>query len=710
MKLRLILLTAALPLALPAPIQVVAAPQTKPNIVLILADDLGWSDIGCYGGEIQTPNLDALAKGGVRFTQFYNSARCCPTRASLLTGLYPHQAGVGAMSNDRGPQFPGYRGTLQPDTVTLAEVLREAGYRTYMVGKWHLHNQQDVKPTDRGFDEFYGMLGGFNSCWEEKPFYTRWPEGRTPRAYTSSKDGQPGTFYSTDAFADYALDFIGEARKENKPFFLYLAFNAPHFPLHAHDSDIAKYEAMYFAKGWDAIREERLARQKELGLMPKDLMLTPRSGVPPKSHAKPSPYAGKDNPAWSSLPEDRRRDLARRMAVYAAMVDRLDLAVGRVVSDLKQHNQLDNTLILFLSDNGACWEWDPLGFDVSSSPKNILHTGDDLKTVGGPGSYISYGSAWANAGNTPWRLYKHFSHEGGIRTPLIVHWPAGLTARGDFRTQTGHIIDVMPTLVAVSGAKYPAERKGVKIQPMEGRSLLPALENRPLQRDAPLFFEHEGSRAVRDGKWKLVSLSGDAWELYDLETDPTEMNNLITRQSAKAQELIQQWETWARRCHVEVERDPLPGAPAASSAAGEPTTASPTPQIANRPFRIRCDVQPESRNGVILAQGGRQHGYALHLEDGRPVFSVRIAGRLFAVKAPEAPAGQFSLEATLDKGGAMRLAINGREAATGKASGLIPVQPQDDLSIGEDTRTAVGDYQAPNPLKGKVENVKVVAE
>jgi arylsulfatase A-like enzyme len=533
-----------------------ASPQaSRPNIILILADDLGWSDLGCYGGEIRTPNLDSLAKGGLRFTQFYNTARCCPTRASLLTGLYPHQAGVGAMDNDRGPQWPGYRGTLGPDTVTLAEVLRDAGYRTTMVGKWHLRSKQDVKPTDRGFEEFYGMLGGYNSCWEERPFYTRWPQGRASRAYTSAADGQPGTFYSTDAFGDYALDFMAEARKSNQPFFLYLAFNAPHFPLHAHEADIAKYEQMYFQKGWDQIREERLARQKQMGLVPKDLALPPRSVVPPKSHAKPSPYAGKDNPAWSSLPEDRRRDLARRMAVYAAMVDRMDVAVGRVMEDLRQHGQLDNTLILFLSDNGACWEWDPLGFDVSSSPNNVLHVGDDLKKVGAPGSYVSYGSAWADAGNTPWRLYKHFSHEGGIRAPFIVHWPAGLKARGELRTQVGHIIDVMPTLVAVSGAKYPSDRQGTRIQPMEGRSLLPAFDDQPISRDGPLFFEHEGSRAVRDGKWKLVSISSTAWELYDLEADPTEMHDLQASQPDRAREMAAQWEAWAKRCHVDTTTD-----------------------------------------------------------------------------------------------------------------------------------------------------------
>jgi len=533
-----------------------AGPASRPNILLILADDLGYSDIGCYGGEIATPNLDSLARNGLRFTQFYNTARCCPTRASLLTGLYPHQAGVGSMTGDRGPEYPGYRGTLQPDTVTLAEVLRDAGYRTYMVGKWHLHNNvSDVKPTDRGFDEFYGMLGGFNSCWEESPFYTRWPKGRSVRPYTSAAEGKPGTFYSTDAFADYALDFLAERRKVGRPFFLYLAFNAPHFPLHAHEADIAKYEALYFEKGWDSIREDRLARMKDLGLVPRTLELTPRSLVPAKSHARPSPYAGKANPTWKSLPEDRRRDLARRMAVFAAMVDRLDVAVGRVVNDLRKNGELDDTAIFFLSDNGACWEWDPLGFDVTSGPRNILHTGEDLKTVGGPGSYISYGSGWANAGNTPWRLYKHFSHEGGIRTPFIVHWPAGFDARGELRTQVGHIIDIMPTIVALSGAEYPALRHGVAIQPMEGRSILPALENHPLNRDAPLFFEHEGSRAVRDGKWKLVSLSGDAWELYDLEADPTEMRDLAHAMPQRVDEMAARWEAWARRCHVDTTTD-----------------------------------------------------------------------------------------------------------------------------------------------------------
>jgi arylsulfatase len=542
-----------------------AAKAARPNILLILADDLGWSDLGCYGGEIKTPTLDALAAGGVKFTQFYNTARCCPSRASLLTGLYPHQAHVGNMTADQGPDLPGYRGTLQADSVTLAEVLRDAGYHTSMVGKWHLHQPKtDVKPTDRGFQEFYGMLGGYNSCWDESPFYTRWPKDRTPRRYTSPQDGVPGTFYATDAFADYSLDFIAESRREKKPFFLYLAFNAPHFPLHAHESDIAKYEAMYFAKGWDTIRAERLARLKQLQLVPAELALTPRSGIPAKSHAKPSPYAGQENPEWSSHPEDRRRDLARRMAVFAAMVDRMDQAIGRIVSDLKTNGQLDHTLILFLSDNGACWEWDPLGFDGSSGPKNVLHVGANLKKLGAPGSYTSYGSGWANAGNTPWRLYKHFSHEGGIRTPLIAHWPAGMKARGELRTQAGHLIDLMPTLVELAGATYPAARNGTAIQPMEGRSLVPTLTaDQPIARSAPLFFEHDGSRAVRDGDWKLVSVVGDAWELYNLAADPTEIRNLAAAQPDRVRSLAIQWQNWAARTHVDPTRNPFQAAPAA---------------------------------------------------------------------------------------------------------------------------------------------------
>ena len=650
-----------------------AAEATRPNILLILADDLGWSDLGCYGGEIRTPHLDALAKNGLRLTQFYNSARCSPTRAAILTGLHPHQAG-----------FPNLSGTLPKNAATIPEVLKPAGYNSYMVGKWHLNAKNP--PTERGFDEFYGMLGGFNSCWQEDPFYTRWPQGRTKRPY--AKDA----FYATDVFADYAVDFITEGQKSGKPWFTYLAFNAPHFPLHAPEPDIARYEATYLAKGWDRIREDRLARMKELGLVPRGLALPPRGHVPANRFNTQTGWADKDNPAWDSLPEDRRRDLARRMAVYAAMVDRMDAAIGRVVAHLKTTGQFDNTVVFFLSDNGACAEWDPWGFDQNSGPQNVLHAGGDLKTVGAPGSYVSYGSGWANACNTPFRLYKHYNHEGGVRTPFIVHWPAGLKAKG-LAAGPGYITDFLPTICGLTGATYPQDREGVSSPPREGISLLPAFDGDPLPK-RKIFIEHEGNRSVRDGDWKLVALHDKPWELYNVANDPTEMTDRAADEPQRTVAMAKAWDEWAERCSV-VEK------PAAT------TTVPENPQVANQPLTIRCDVETTEKNGVILAQGGNQHGYALHLKDGHPAFTVRIDGKITSVTAPAAVRGKFSITATLREGGLMTLDIDGQQVATGKAPGLIPRQPQDALSIGEDARTPVGDYTAPHALKAKVENVSV---
>jgi arylsulfatase len=514
-----------------------AEPAGRPNVLLILADDLGFADLGCYGGEIATPHLDRLAANGLRFRQFYNGTRCCPSRAALLTGLYPHQAGVGDMTADQ--KLPGYRGFPQPNTRTIAEVLRAAGYHTSMAGKWHLSGgPRTPRPTDRGFDEFYGMVGGFNSCFQERPFYTRLPAGRARREYP--KDG----FYSTDAFGDYSLDFLAEARRRKKPFFHYLAFNAPHFPLHAKPADIRKYADAY-AGGWDALRKKRHARQIEIGLFPKGTPLSPRSPYTTRADFLRSGA----NPAWDTLPADRRADLARRMAVYAAMVECMDRAVGRVVEDLKKNGELDNTLVLFLSDNGACAEWDPFGFDGSSGPKNVLHTGERLAEMGGPKTYHSYGSGWANAGCTPFRMYKHYCHEGGIRTPLIAHWPRGIAARGEFRDQVGHIIDVMATCVDVCGASYPAKVGETAITPLEGKSLRPAFAGKPLDREY-LAWEHQRNRAIRQGKWKLVAKANQAWELYDVEADPVELSDLAAKQPDRVKELAAKWDDWARRCNV----------------------------------------------------------------------------------------------------------------------------------------------------------------
>ncbi len=543
-----------------------AAPA-KPNILIILADDLGWSDLGCYGGEIRTPNLDALAAGGLRFTQFYTSARCCPSRASLLTGLFPHQAGVGLMTSDQGARFPGagdqgetypgYRGALNAGCVTIAQVLKPAGYRTAAVGKWHVGDREI--PTKRGFDDFYGFVGGYGvDSWEPR-MMTRLPEGKPMRTYA------PGKYFATDAITDHALDFLGDMRKSGAPWLLYVGYQAAHFPIASQPDDMAGYPEVY-AQGWDRIRDQRLAKQKKIGLLPANTPLTPRSKIPHPVAAKRMGSMTDDgaNPAWDSLPADRRADLAQRMAVYAGMVTGMDRNIGRLLADLRTSGQLDNTLVIFLSDNGACAEWEPFGFEMqpTENPRpgtginqgtqmlpNKLYRGEELAHMGQPGSFPSYGSAWANAANTPWRLYKHYAHEGGIGTPLIAHWPAAVKAKGEFRREPGHLIDLMATCVDVAGASYPRELEGNKILPMEGVSLSPAFAGRPLGREF-LAFEHEGNRAVREGKWKLVSLVDGAWELYDLEVDRVELHDLAAAQPERVKEMAARWEAWAVRTQV----------------------------------------------------------------------------------------------------------------------------------------------------------------
>jgi arylsulfatase len=526
-----------------------------PNIVLILADDLGYSDLGCYGSEIRTPNLDALGTSGLRFTQFYNCARCSPTRASLLTGLYPHQAGVGNMTGDDGRT--GYRGALQPRCVTIGQVLKTAGYRTAAVGKWHVGDSQP--PDVRGFDDFYGFARGYAVDSWEPGMMIRLPAGRPQRSY------KPHEYFATDAITDHALDLIHDARQGTSPWLIYVAYQAPHFPLQSRAEDAQGYAEIY-AHGWDHVREERLKRQKELGLIAADASLTPRSPIPQMAVAQRIGSATQDgkNPAWESLPADRRADLAQRMAVYAGMITGMDRNIGRIVANLREHHEIDNTLILFLSDNGACAEWEPYGFDLKPSwhvtagqginagtpgAGNTLHTGSELAAMGGPKSYFSYGSGWANACNTPWRYYKHYVHEGGISTPLIVHWPAGTKRSGQIDRRPGHVIDIMATLVEVAGAEYPKSFAGHDILPMEGQSLVPALRGE-LPQPRKLFWEHEGNRAVRDGPRKLVALAGRSWELYDIESDREEMHNVAESHPDIVARLGDEWMKWARRCWV----------------------------------------------------------------------------------------------------------------------------------------------------------------
>ncbi len=501
------------------------AADTRPNIVVVLVDDMGFSDLGCYGGEIPTPNIDALAKNGVRFTQFYNTGRCCPTRASLLTGLYPHQAGMGHMTTPRvgadGVTLPGYTGHLNDRNVTVAEVLRSAGYFTAMAGKWHVGQALGTTPWGRGFDRsLNSAAGGFYYSNSDKA--KLFLNGRDVGA--GGQGGVPKDWYTTDLWTDFGLRFIDEARAEKKPFFLYVAHNAPHFPLQAPADEIARFRGKY-KDGWDKLRADRYARQIASGLIDKSWPLAPRPA---------------EVPAWSSLTAEQRDRYDHIMAIFAAALSHVDTAVGRLVAGLRQRGELDNTLILFLADNGGNAESGVAG------RLNGAHPGDAQSSV-----YV--GECWATLENTPFRRYKHFNHEGGIATPLIAHWPASIPAsrRGTFETQPGHLVDLMATCVDLSAAKYPATFKGRPILPMEGVSLRPAFRGAPLARIAPLYWEHEGNAAIRAGDTKLVRFGAKgAWELYDLKTDRTEQHNLAASQPARATELAALWDAWARRANV----------------------------------------------------------------------------------------------------------------------------------------------------------------
>ena len=526
----------------------------RPNIIIAMADDMGWSDIGCYGAEIDTPNLNTLAEGGLRFTQFYNTGRCCPTRATLLSGTYAHQAGIGHMMSNRN--LPGYRGDLNQNVRTIAEVMKTAGYATYMAGKWHVTPKiqpggpRNNWPRQRGFDRFYGTIHGAGSFFDPNSL-TR--ENTQVSPLTDEGYRPKGTYYYTDAISDHAARYIRE-HDGNEPFFIYVAYTAPHWPMHALPEDIAKYKGKY-DDGWDAMRKTRYERQLKMGLVDPKWKMSPRDGKAPK-------WADAKNKEWE----------LRLMETYAAMVDRLDQGVGRVVTALKETGQYDNTLILFLADNGGCAEGmgrregiqykdkDPEQLKPMTKgelqpnmiPKRtrdgrVVKQGTEVMT-GGPDTYHGYGLAWANASNTPFREYKHWVHEGGISSPLIAHWPSGIGEKrhGKLESQPGHLIDLMATCVDLGQAAYPEKVGDTAIVPMQGTSLAPAFKGKKIVRKKPIYWEHEGNRAMRDGKWKLVAKGATGpWELYDIKADRTELNNLAEKQPKRLKRMADRWESWA---------------------------------------------------------------------------------------------------------------------------------------------------------------------
>lgn len=463
-----------------------ASGAERPNIIVIMADDLGFADLGCYGSEIETPNLDGLAGAGLRFTQFYNTAKCHSSRVSLLTGLYCDQAGGATLS--RG--------------ATIAEVLSEAGYFTAMVGKWHLKKQ----PTDYGFDRYWGHLSGATNFFTgDDTFRLNGAKWNVPESH----NGRP--FYTTNVITDFGLDFLEEATRENKPFLLYTAFNAPHYPLQAPEEAVRKYDGRY-DQGWDNLRIERHRRQLKSGLLPAKWKLSPRP---------------KHIPAWDSLSKEDREWEADRMEVFAAMVDVLDQNIGRLTTYLKDKGVYDSTLILFCSDNGAC---------------PFERTRGRYLDPWNPKSYWTYDASWAHVGNTPFRLYKQNQHEGGISSPLIVHWPAGLkTKPGAITRQPAHLTDFMATFLEVTDATYPSQLGSRQIDPLQGKSLLPIFNAQQRQPHETLYFHFGTDRALRQGPWKLVSAKLGKWELYNLDLDRTELNDLSTQHPERVDSMAADW-------------------------------------------------------------------------------------------------------------------------------------------------------------------------
>ena len=538
------------------------AHSKRPNVLVILADDLGYSDLGCYGGEISTPQLDKLAQNSLRFSQFYNSARCCPSRAALMTGLYPTQTGIGDFVSNTPDEKrgPGYLGRLNGQCATIAELIEHLDYGCYFVGKWHLN--QHTGPVDHGFHEFYGYLRDHSHDQFDRDYYVRLPNGRKKEINPPADQ-----FYATDVFNDYALEFIRQGQARKKPWFVFLSHSSPHFPIQAPADRVAPYQATY-RKGWDVLREERFAKMQSLGLIDGEAwQLTERSLVPVDQPNIANGFSGQPNPAWDDLPRNRQFDLAQRMAVYAAMVESIDRGVGRIIEHLQTTGDFENTLIVFLSDNGACYEWGPFGFDGESRKGTTkLHSEDELTKIGTPGTHQSYGSAWANLSNTPLRSYKHFTYEGGIINPCIVHYPPkiGSGRAGDssallqpgWVSHPAHMIDVMPTILEVVSGRYPTKDEQPDLHSAEGYSLFEVAQGK--HRDRILGFDHQGAHAIRQGNWKAVwtkrSPTEIQWELFDLKSDRCETKDVAGEFPQQRDAMIREWEAWAKRVGVHYEK------------------------------------------------------------------------------------------------------------------------------------------------------------
>ncbi len=695
--------------------------EDRPDIIYIMADDMGYSDIGCYGSEIETPVLDGLARNGLKFTQFYNAARCCPTRASLLTGLYPHQAGIGHMMTDDG--FDGYRGELNRQCVTIAEVLRAAGYRTYMSGKWHVTRAVNPKsldekmnwPMQRGFDRFYGTIHGAGSFYDPNSL-TRDNVLISPFA---DPEYQPDDeYYYTDAIADQASRYICDHQNQNadQPFFMYVSFTAAHWPMHAREDDIAKYRGKYDAS-YHAIRAARYAKMLQLGVI--DAEST-------EEWSLQKSWMEADYLEWD----------IRNMEVYAAMIDCMDRGIGRIVDSLRETGRLENTLILYLQDNGGCAEsfgrgnqGGPRAEAPTLKPLPPEHLQVDMQprqtrdgypvrigkgVMAGPAdTYIAYGKAWATVSNTPFREYKHWTHEGGISSPLIAHWPRRIVRMGELEHTPCHLIDLMATAVDIAQAEYPEKfHDGQSIKPMEGMSLASAFAGEGIQREA-IYWEHEGNCAVRRDDFKLVKKDNAKWELYNIARDRSEQHDLATLQPHLVLELSRMWDAYAKRANV------MPLTPYRIKEGefkksklmfrlkqGDNLSRYESPYVVGRGIVLEAKVSG-TKNGVVAAQGGTADGWAVYWQNDRLCFAVTHGNSRSVVRSSKVQPARGRLVATLTRDGAVVLQWNAREIARGNVGQPLVAQPLDGLQIGYDLNGTVGEYTTAYESPDTIEDVVI---
>ena len=686
----------------------------------MLADDLGFADLGCYGSEIATPWLDALAARGLRFTNFHVTPMCSPTRAALLTGLNSHAAGVGHVAHS-DPGFPGYAMELADDAATSAEILRDAGYATLMVGKWHLAKDSDCSdagprhswPCQRGFDRFYGFLDGFTNLHH--------PHRLVQDNTAVSVSEYPEGYYLTDDLTSRAIEMISsvKASDPSKPFFLYFAHGAVHAPLHAKAVDMARYAGRY-REGWDRLREERFARQLSLGVVPPETVLPERNSE-----------RGHDVQAWDSLPPEQQELFARYMAVYAAMVDNVDQQFGRLMAFLDELGELDNTIVLFTSDNGASREGEASG--TTAYYQHLLGTTDldadlaRLDEIGGPTTTPHYPRGWAMASGTPFRLYKINTHAGGHSVPFILSGPG--IGEG-MRRQFAHVTDVLPTLLELVGVERPSERAGVPLQPLAGASFVPCIESEEAaSQHSSQLYEMVGNRGFyRDG-WEVVTLhnpltpfSDEEWQLYDLSSDPTETRDLAADDPARVASLAAQWEQAARSGQVypldEGSGLKFMQRPSRSDVFGEPVRLLPgTPTlerwrsqqlVANRSFVISVSVAAWG-SGTLVSHGDQGGGYSLYVEDGELRFAHNDGrGRTRVIGGPVASATAVEVRFVAPGGGtwSVSLTADGSEVASGEGFALLfPMAPFQGIDVGIDSKSPVVWGRGSFPFTGVLDSV-----